>query len=373
MYPRLKKVAFVGPVPPFRSGISEHGGCLAAAIAREVDELRVISFSQMYPSALFPGDCEKDPDRAPLDDPKPEFVLSGFNPLTWKTAGAVLRAFRPEITVIPWWTFFLGPCSTSVARAAKKVGSEVRFLCHNVVDHETTEWKQWLSRMTLKHGDGFIVHNAALGKQVVDMLPGARVVVCPHPVNSGFARPQETLPRRAALELLYFGIVRPYKGIDILIRAVAKMPEDASVHLTIAGEFWEPVAKTETLIRALGADHRIELIARYLPETEAAALFCRADVVTLPYRSATGSGVIPLAYYFDKPVVISDVPGLSDEILEGRTGWSCPAGDVEALAATLGCLTADTCAATVPEIRAHRSTLTWERLARATIGPMSAV
>ena len=194
-----------------------------------------------------------------------------------------------------------------------------------------------------------------------ELLGTDAVTVHPHPIYDQFPKADDILPRRASLELLYFGFIRPYKGVDILVEAMSSIPEK-DWFLTIAGECWEGEDKLQKKIKDSGLTERIEFRARYHSEQETAGLFTRADIVLLPYRDATGSGVIPVAYHYLRPVVATNVGGLPDVVLEGKTGWLVQPENPQAIADIVGQLTKESTAACEPYIERFKQKLTWDSL-----------
>lgn len=207
------------------------------------------------------------------------------------------------------------------------------FLCHNLYDHDANGLKKRLSEMLLKQGDAYIVHVRG-DKTVLETLkPGTPVLWRPHPIYGQFPEADKKLKKRGRLELLFFGFIRPYKGLDLLVEALAKL-KDKSVFLTVVGEAWGNVDALQQQLTGMGAPN-LELHLEYVSDKLAANYFTRADVVVLPYRSATGSGVLALAYHYDKPVLATQVGGLVDGVKEGKTGWLVEPNLPEALAATI--------------------------------------
>jgi glycosyltransferase involved in cell wall biosynthesis len=265
-----------------------------------------------------------------------------------------------------YWAF----CFHHIAAAARRAGIPVVFLCHNVVDHESAAWKRRLARWVLGTSDRFVVHHQEGRRQLLEAFPGATVRVHPHPTHVAFPAAHGTLPRRAALELLFFGFVRPYKGLDVLIDAMALLRAH-DTRLTVAGEFWSDVDPWRARIASLGLQERIELLPRYHSDEELAELFARADVVVLPYRSATGSAVIPLAYRYGKPVIASNVGGLGEVIHHGETGLLVEAASATELAKAIASMTPARAASMRPAIEALAASLTWEGLANAVLEALS--
>jgi glycosyltransferase involved in cell wall biosynthesis len=359
----------LGPVPPFRGGIAQHTAMLAKALSDQADVL-VVSFTRQYPGWLFPGTSDRDPATPRLTHPAPEYIVDSLNPLTWRRAVQAIAGFAPDFVLIPWWTVFWAGCFSYIAGALRRRGIPVRFLCHNVADHEAAGWKTRAARHVLSKGESFIVHSAAERTVLQSLIPGARTAVHPHPVYTQFPDPAHALPRRARIELLFFGLIRPYKGLPVLIDAMARL-KDQDLFLTVAGEFW--TAKEDTLghIERSGTVDRIEVIDRYVSDGEAADLFARADFAVLPYLSATGSGVVPLAYRYDTPVIASRVGGLPDVVAEGKTGILVEPGSPENLADALASLTPEKAQAMASEIETFKKSMTWKSLARAVISRTS--
>lgn len=355
------KFAVIGPVAPYRGGIAQHTAMLCRALSHHVD-IFLLSFSRQYPAWLYPGTNDRDITAAPMEDPTPHFVIDALNPVTWNKAAAMVAAQRPNLVIIPWWTAYWAPCFWYIARYCRRNSLNVLFFCHNVNEHESTGWKIWLTRLVLKQGTCFAVHTREDEANLKRLLPTSRILVHPHPIYEQFPIASELLPRRAELELLFFGLIRPYKGLDVLIEAMGLLKNE-SVHLTIAGEFWSGRNEIEERILELGVQNQIEIVARYITDQEASNYFTRADAVVLPYRSATGSGVIAAAYHFDKPVIVTRVGGLPEVVIDGQTGLIVSADSPRELADAIKTLLEKDEAELKAAIRDMKKTMTWDHLA----------
>ena len=352
-----RRIAVVGPFPPTKSGVARHTAALTRALAQG-NEVRIWSFKRLYPSFLYPGASESSDDFAP-QPMVAETVLDGSNPLTWEKALRQMREWKPDLLVMPAWTFFIAP---ALGWIAKRSGVETCMIVHNASDHEVAGWKTRLSLWQLAQADRFVTHNSALAEQIKGHFPDCVVGVFPHPIFDDFPAPVGSRPREAGLELLFFGLVRPYKGLDLLVEAFAKADRQ-DARLTIVGEFWSGLGALESRIAELGLGARIEVVPRFVSDADAAEYFARSDVVVLPYRSVTGSGVIPTAYHYGRAVLASNLPGLAEVIRDGETGWLVPPEDAVALAHCIAGLKRAETDVVGAAARDFGRTLSWERFA----------
>ncbi len=324
------RLGLIGPVLPFRGGIARHTTQLYRALQSR-HEVTLLTFRRLYPGFLFPGRSCIEPGYENHVEPGARPVLDSINPSTWSHAAETLIAGRPDAVIIAWWTFFLSPCIGLISSRLRQAGIPTVFLCHNVEDHETARWKQALSRKTLSTSSRFLTHSRADAALLERLFPDAMATACPLPVFDLFPEPGRPLPRRGRIELLFFGLIRHYKGLDTLIRAMEQLQSE-DIWLTVAGEWWIRHAGLRRRIRRL---KRVELLDRFLMDAEAADRFARADAVVLPYHNASGTAVIPLAYHYGKPVIATRVGGLPDVVEDGVSGFLVPPDDPAAVAAAI--------------------------------------
>ncbi|CRI64473.1 putative glycosyl transferase [Thiocapsa sp. KS1] len=313
-----KRVVLVGPILPFRGGIAQHTTMLHRALRPRVD-LLTLSYTRQYPAALFPGASDRDPGYLGHVEPGVDYVLDSLNPASWWQSARRIAAHDPDLIIIPWWTVYWAVCYRSLIAMLGSHKHSLLLLCHNVFDHEESLLKTMLARSVLRRSGRFLVHTHAEADRLKAAMPKADVVVKAHPIYDHFPASTEVLPRRARTELLFFGFVRPYKGLDLLLDAL-KLLSCEDLFLSIVGEFWQGLDETRRQVARLGLQHRVEIVANYVTEEQASNFFQRADCVVLPYRSATGTGVIPLAYHYNKPVIVTRVGGLPNLVSEGKTG-----------------------------------------------------
>lgn len=331
------KFCVVGPAHPLRGGIAHHTTLLCRHLA-ESHEVEAITFRRLYPALLFPGKSQTDPSRhAAAFQAEP--LIDSLNPLTWAGAGDRIRRMNADCVLVQWWQPFFGPCLATIAAKARK-NSKVAFICHNVLPHESMPLTRGLTRHALKHGNGFIVHSEQDREGLMDLLPNLppeAVVKTIHPEYELFpvtGMTKSEARSRLGIEgkvILFFGLVRKYKGLMDLIDALA-LVRDKNLTCLVAGEFYDKKARYASRIGELGLGARVHLTDRYVPNEEVELYFAAADVVVLPYRSATQSGIAQIAYRFGRPVIATSVGGLPESIDDGRTGLLVPARDLQALA-----------------------------------------
>ena len=327
------RVVLIGSMALYRGGVAQYTTGLFGRL-KERKECLGVSFSRQYPRWLFPGKSDKDETKIGYSEPGVEYLIDSLNPLTWRKAVARIREFGPSLVILPWWHVYWSICFGYLINTLKHDGIEIAVICHNAVEHEDARWKHWLRNWALAGAGRFLVHSLADQKNLQNEFPGKSVSVHPLPIADQFPQANIELPRRARLELLFFGFVRPYKGLDVLLAAMAELKNE-DVYLSIVGEFWQGYEKAANFVESNQLTDQVEIVERYVSDKEAAAWFERADAVVLPYLSATGSGVVPLAYFYNKPVIASRVGGIPDVVIDGATGLLVAAGSVEHLVAAI--------------------------------------
>jgi len=330
------RIGLLGPAHPLRGGIAQYLALLAGELARE-HEVHYLSLIRQYPSFLFPGQSQIDPSTAPLVVPN-ERVLDPMNPLTWARAARRARELALDAIVYKWWIPFFGPAYAPVLAGARKGGAASIMIADNLVPHEKRPFDGLLTRLVTDRTDGVLVMSQSVEDDVRRLLPGMPVRRVPHPVYAQYgaaAQSREAARARFGVSgdvLLFFGLVRRYKGLDVLIEAMPRVRAGRPVTLIVAGEFYEPVEPVRARIAALGLADHVRLLDRYVPDEEVGDLFAAADAVVLPYRSATQSGVVLVAYAGGCPVISTAVGGLPEVVTEGVTGHLVPPEDPAALA-----------------------------------------
>lgn len=364
----MTRFAIIGPTYPYRGGIAHYTTLLTQHL-RQDHEVLLISFSRQYPNWLFPGKSDKDPSKWPLQT-EAEYILDPINPLTWHKTVKRLLQFQPDIVVMPWWHPYFAPAWSILSRRIKQLpdAPKLIFICHNVLPHEQNMIGNIAVNVAISKGDRFIVHSQADAEQLETIITDASVIVTPLPTYQTLGKdivdvPNE-LPQNSYI-LLFFGIVRHYKGLDILIEALPPLLNELPVHLVVAGEFWEDEIMYWKQIKRLGLETAVTIDNRYIPDEELTSYVHAADVVILPYRSATQSAVVQVAYGHHCPVITTDVGGLAEAVEDGYTGLIVPPEDPQALAkAILFYLKNDLRTVFVDNLQTKNGKFSWNELAQ---------
>lgn len=363
-----RRVALVGPTHPAPGGIVHFTAGLAGALAERGDTL-VVGWSRRFPARIYPGTIADEVSETAVTAPG-EPILDLLDPRSWRRAARRITGFEPDVVVLQWWHALHAPVVIFLRRSLRRAGIPVVIVCHNIEPHETNRLWRSLTRGALGGAGALIVHAAALRPQAELAAPGVPVIDGFLPVFANVAAATgpagsddvAALRRRVGAHacplLLTFGYVRPYKGVEDAIAAMAHLQTPAV--LLVAGECWGPRERYRDAARAAGAADRVVLDFRYVPNDEIPAMFTAADVVVLPYRTATQSAVAALAFAFDRPVVATRAGGLAELVEDGVTGALAPPNDPEALAAAIERVLTDTrdWAAAIAGVRARRS---WAR------------
>jgi D-inositol-3-phosphate glycosyltransferase len=326
-------VVIIGPAYPLRGGLATYNERLARAFREAGDEVRIVTFSLQYPDFLFPGQTQLSTEPGPADLAI-EVSLNSVNPFSWLAVGRRLRRERPDLVIFRFWLPFMGPALGTVARLVRGNGhTRVVAITDNVIPHEKRPGDGPLTRYFLSACDGFVT----MSRSVLDDLRGLGfgrkpALYRPHPLYDNFGPIKSKAAALAALDqsdsgqyLLFFGFIRAYKGLDIMLEAfadnrLAQLP----VKLIIAGEFYEDAAPYEELIKRYQLENRIIRATDFIPNEKVVDYFCAADLIMQPYKNATQSGVSQIAYHFERPMLVTDVGGLAELIPDGVVGYVVP-------------------------------------------------
>jgi glycosyltransferase involved in cell wall biosynthesis len=328
-----KHIIIIGPAHPYRGGLATFDERLATEFTRQGHDSLIYNFTLQYPSFLFPGTTQYS------DQPAPANVnivrkINSVNPFNWWRVGMGLKKRRPDFIVVRFWMPFMGPAFGTILRLAKKNGhTKVIAIADNIIAHEKRPGDVPFTKYFLKACDGFIVMSDKVMKDLRSFEPLKPAIQVLHPLYDSFGDAiSKTVARRAlGIEgdeplMLFFGFIRKYKGLDILLEALKILKEKAHAtgtrvpRLVVAGEFYEDEKPYLQKIDQLGIKSMLILKTAFIPDNEVRNYFCAADVVIQPYRSATQSGVTPLAFHYEKPMIVTNVGALPDYVPDGLAG-----------------------------------------------------
>jgi len=325
----VSKIILIGSAHPYRGGLAAYNERLAEALQEAGHEVTIYTFTLQYPNFLFPGKTQFTTEAASAKITIKRKVNS-INPLNWIIVGNEIKRLKPDILLIKYWLPFMGPCFGTIARLAKKNRhTKVISILDNVVPHEKRVGDVAFTKYYIGSSDAFI----GMSQTVLDDLklfdnkkPSA---FNPHPLFDNFGKP---VPKEQAKQLLgldagtnymlFFGFIRDYKGLDLLLEAFAdERLQKIKLKLIIAGEFYSDKKKYDDLIDNYNLKDRLVLKTDFIPDSEVFKYFCAADIVVQPYKHATQSGVTQIAYQFNKPMIVTNVGGLAEIVPDGKAGY----------------------------------------------------
>lgn len=321
-------VVFLGPAHPYRGGIASFSNRLAHEFNQHDWQSIVYTFSLQYPNFLFPGKTQyaTEPERYGLEIQQ---AVNSINPLNWVKVGNELNRLAPDLIIVRYWLPFMAPAFGTILKLAKRNGkTKVICIADNIIPHEKRLGDAVLTQYFQTSVDGFV----AMSEQVMNDLRKLKIdkprILLPHPLFDHFGekidqqQAKQTLGLKAEDKvLLFFGFIRHYKGVDLLLRAMAEEGvKKSGLKLIIAGEFYEEESSYFNLVNELGIKDNIIFLNEFIPDEKVALLMSAADVLVQPYRNATQSGVTPLAMHFDLPMIVTDAGGLKEMVVDKVTG-----------------------------------------------------
>ena len=337
-----KKIILIGPAYPYRGGNALFVTHAYQAL-KDHFEVKLYNYKLLYPSFLFPGTTQFDRSKEQVFKVPSERVINSINPFNWIKAGGLLKKENADLVVFDWWHPFFGFCHGVISfLIKKKYKNKILFITENVVSHEANAIDKFLTKLGLKFASKFLTLSGIVEKEVQQYSKGKKVYRSELPVydcykpaeQANFKKLKEELGfAEDSLVILFFGYVRKYKGLDILIEAFPKiLSTNPKAKLLIVGEFYDDPKEYFELIKKLKIEEQVKVINQFVPNEDVAKYYQTADVVILPYRSATQSGILNVAYGFYKPVIVTDVGGLAEFVDEGKTGFVVKPNSPEAIA-----------------------------------------
>lgn len=339
----MKKIVLIGPVYPYKGGIAHYTSLMCRALSQKY-EVAMISYKMQYPKILFKKE-QRDYSNDMFKIENAQFLINTANPFNIIGTARKIKKMRPDLVIMQWWHPYFAPCyrilETALGKNIKKM-----FVCHNVFPHERFPLDRLLTKITLKGADYFIVHSGSDAKDLLSIKPNAQYRQNPHPTYNAFqlrgmtkAQAREELLRQKLIKsldeklLLFFGFVRGYKGLKHLIQAMPDIKKRlGNVRLMVVGAFGSDKEDYMRLIEENDVLGCVETVDGYTPDGEVEKYFASCDLVVLPYESATQSGIVQIAYGFEKPVIVTDVGGLPDVVADKKTGYVVKPKDPQAIA-----------------------------------------
>jgi glycosyltransferase involved in cell wall biosynthesis len=318
------RIAILSTFYPFRGGIAQFNGALYQELSKK-NEVKAFNFTTQYPSLFFPGKTQyvdKEDGAYKIDSVR---SLSSVNPLSYSKTVSLIQEFKPDLLIIGYWMPFMAPSLGYVAKKMR-MSCEVVAIVHNAIPHEVSKLDKSLNDYFFKRTDKVITLSESVKNDILRFYPNKQIKVLHHPVYEHFGHKVEKDKARFELKLdndkkylLFFGLIRAYKGLDVAIKALHHLPSD--YHLIIAGEAYESFNTYDQLIDQLEVRNRVKVINEYIADEQVKFYFSAVDACILPYKSATQSGIIAIAHHFNTPIFASDVGGLGEFIDDGKTGF----------------------------------------------------
>ena len=325
-----KSVVIIGPAHPLRGGLASYDERLAKAFMDKGYNTAIYTFSYQYPSFLFPGTTQYSNEPAPKGI-SIKIKINSVNPLNWISVGNELKKLKPDIIVVRYWLPFMGPCLGTILRRVKKNRhTKVVCIADNIFPHEKRPGDKLFTKYFLKPVDGFITMSEKVLQDLHQFAKGKPAQFVPHPLYDNFGEKISKEEARKKLDIdtdarviLFFGFIRKYKGLDILLQAmklIKQIPSVQNIKLLIAGEFYEDAANYSELLKDGTIKNNLIIHTEFIPDSMVKYYLCAADCVVQPYRNATQSGVTPLAYHFEIPMIVTNVGGLPSLVPDKKVG-----------------------------------------------------
>lgn len=323
------KITIIGTAYPYKGGLASFNERMAQALQEQGHEVDIITFTLQYPGFLFPGKTQLSSEPAPAGL-KITQAINSVNPLSWLKAGRGLKKSKPDLIIIKYWLPFMGPCFGTILRMAKRnKHTRVISVLDNVIPHEKRPGDNAFTKYFLKPVDAFVSMSHEVLQDLRSFTKAKPAVFSPHPVydNYGDALPEAAARKHLGLNtdgkyILFFGFIRKYKGLDILLEAMAdERIKAAGIKLIVAGEYYGDREIYEAQIARLNISEQLHLFTDFIPNSEVKYYFSAADAVVQPYRTATQSGISQIAYHFEKPMIVTNVGGLPEIVPDGKVGY----------------------------------------------------
>ena len=324
---KTNKVIIIGPAFPFRGGIANFNTALAQTFYNRGNDVTLFSFTLQYPSFLFPGTTQYEKGDPPKDL-KIRTIISSINPFNWIKVASIINKEEPDFVIIRYWLPFMAPCLGTIARLLSK-RIKILAITDNIIPHERRIGDKMLTRYFVKACSAFLALSSSVLNDLSKFTQTSNKIYIPHPIYNIFGN---KISKKKALSnlgldpqdkhLLFFGFIRKYKGLDLILKAMADSRiRELNVKLVIAGEFYDNKNEYIDLIDTLDIKDQIVLNSDFIPADDVKNYFCASDMITQTYHTATQSGVTQIAYHFERPMLVTNVGGLSEIVPHNKVGY----------------------------------------------------
>jgi glycosyltransferase involved in cell wall biosynthesis len=368
------RIGILGTTWPYRGGLAAFNERLAQQFIADGNEVEIFTFTLQYPDFLFPGKTQYS------DAPKPANLsirrtMNSINPFTWFRTAREIKKAGVELLIIKFWIPLMAPCLGTIARLCRRNGILVVSVLDNVIPHEPHFWDKWLIRYYIRSIDRFVAMSESVQHDCMRFLPKERhacITFSPHPLYDNFGQPVPKAEARKTLNLpadktilLFFGFIRDYKGLDLLMKAYAKA-KNQQLLLVVAGEFYNNGQQYSDLEKELQLEGTIIWRTDFIPDDQVRYYFSAADLIVQPYKSATQSGVTQIAYHFEKPMLVTNVGGLAEIVPDGQVGYVCEVNEAsvaDAISRFAAIEQAQREAQFITRIREEKKKYGWDKMA----------
>ena len=365
-----KSIIIVGPAYPLRGGLATYNQLLATKLQEQGHSVRIVTFSLQYPNILFPGKTQYS------TDPKPENIeievsLNSVNPLNWLSLGKKLLKEKPDLVIFRYWMPFMGPSLGTLGRIIRNnKHTKVVTIADNIIPHEKRFFDTPFTKYFVNSCDGFVTMSESVLEDLKQFDSTKPVAYNPHPMYESFGPQLDKADARKKLGLaengkylLFFGFIRKYKGLDILLRAFAdERIQEAGIKLIIAGAYYDKPEEYQAIIEEHGLEKALVQANDFIPDSEVSTYFSAADMVVQTYKTATQSGVTQIAYYYHNPMLVTDVGGLAELVPHNKVGYVTSTDIKEIADAILDFYENKREAEFVENIKTERLRFTWESM-----------
>ena len=365
-----KNIIIVGPAYPLRGGLATYNLLLANKLQEQGHSVRIVTFSLQYPNIIFPGKTQYSTEPKP-DSIEIEVSLNSVNPLNWLSLGKKLREEKPDLVIFRYWMPFMGPSLGTLGRIIRKnKHTKVVAIADNIIPHEKRFFDTPFTKYFVNSCDGFVTMSKSVLEDLKKFDVNKPAGYNPHPMYESFGPQLDKVEARKKLGLaengkylLFFGFIRKYKGLDILLRAFAdKRIQEAGIKLIIAGEYYDKPEEYQAIIKEHNLEPAVVQANEFIPDSEVSVYFSAADMVVQTYKTATQSGVTQIAYYYYNPMLVTDVGGLAELVPHNKVGYVTSTDTLEIADAILDFYENKREAEFVENIKTERLCFTWDSM-----------